>query len=106
MPRLTENEKQTKKFKELCQRFNLALDQASNAFANGHPKIGQGVLRQAEKIQLQIESHCREERYHGLLSERSGLVQKLHTAVTKCRMEEAAKLGQDLAVLDRQIEAV
>lgn len=106
MPRKTQAQKRTAEFVGLCQRHRLALSQAQNASENGYPKLAAGVLRQAEQIQIQIEQHVREERYHGLLSERSGLVQKLHTAVTKCWTEKAEKLGQDLAVLDRQIEAV
>jgi hypothetical protein len=98
--------RKTKEWIELCRRHRLCLEQAARAFKAGHAKIGQGVLLQAEQIQLKIQEHVHGEQYHALLSERAQLVKNLHKALAENQKETAGKIGNELAALDEKIEAV
>jgi len=99
-------QKRTKEFVVLCRRHSLALSQAQQALENGYSKIAQGVLAQAAAIQVQIEQNVREGQYSAMLSERAQLGQKLQAALASHQTAAARQLAQDLAALDKLIEAV
>ncbi len=105
MPRLTKKEERTREFVGLCRRHRLALSQSQTAFENGHPKIADGVLRQAEAIQVRIEQHVRAELCNALTKKRGQIGQRLHLALANGQTASARQLGEELAGLDRQIEA-
>ena len=100
-----QKQKRNMKFVNLCRRHRLVLSQAQNALEKGYPKIAAGVLRRAERIQVQIEQNCREGQAQALLDERKSLSQKLNAALAGNQTPAARQLAQDLATLDKLIEA-